>query len=351
MSGHQLTVALYLPIRSPTAKYSIRQRVAVPQAHEERWVSRWVAGFRVFEWNRTWRYTVNHRASQVLTSFACGDRDPSMVKSSRAMQEVCDLAERVATSDAKVLIAGESGTGKGMLAQYIHARSARARRPFVAANCAVFHEAFMASEPFGHSNGRVTGDERNTWGMLAHAHLGTLFLDEVSDMSLRMQARLLRFLESGDIPTVGANRSMTKVNVRVISATNRDLTERTDQGGFRRDLLYRLNVIPIVVPPLRDRREDIRPLIERAVGLTGRRIRLTHNAQAAMERYRWPGNVRELHNVVERLALMARSDVIDRSDLPSFLFDSDGSLPPISTAALSAARSSVTSLAGWQGAA
>jgi DNA-binding NtrC family response regulator len=294
--------------------------------------------------------TVNHLASPVFTSFGGGPRHPLMVKSSRAMQEVCDLAERVAASDAKVLIAGESGTGKGLLAQYIHAGSARARRPFVAANCAVFHEAFMASGPFGHSSGSVTEDEPN-WGILAHAHLGTLFLDEVSDMSLRMQARLLRFLESGDLPTVGANRSVTRVNVRVISATNRDLTERTNQGQFRQDLLYRLNVIQIVVPPLRDRREDIRPLIERAVGLTGRRIRLTRAALAVMDSYRWPGNVRELHNVVERLALMAPSDVIDRSDLPSFLFDPGGRLPPTSIAAPAAERSRVTNFAGWLGAA
>ena len=163
--------------------------------------------------------------------------------------------------------------------------------------------------------------------MLLNAHLGTLFLDEISDMSLHLQATLLRFLENGEIRTPGARRTGTTVNLRVISATNRDLTEQMDQRQFRQDLLYRLNVVQIVVPPLRDRPEDIRPLVARAVAQSGRRLRLAENALAVMENYRWPGNVRELQNVVGRLALMAPSDAIDRSDLPSSLFEHNATAP------------------------
>lgn len=265
---------------------------------------------------------MGHVTSPVFPSVAYQRREPPFVASSRAMQQVCALAARVAASDARVLIAGESGVGKGLLAQYIHARSARVGRPFIVVNCAAFHEELLQSELFGHVEGSGMGVDRITRGTLAHAHLGTLFLDEVSDMSLRMQAALLRFLESGEIHTLGVSRPGAKANVRVISATNRDLNERMDRGQFRQDLFYRLNVIQIVVPPLRNRREDIRPLVECTVARSGRRIRFTHNALAAMESCHWPGNVRELQNVVQRLALMVASDVIDRSDLPSFLCDS-----------------------------
>jgi DNA-binding NtrC family response regulator len=268
------------------------------------------------------------------------------------MQDVCALAARVATSDAKVLIGGESGVGKGLLARYIHTHSARAGRPFIAANCAAFHEELLQSELFGHVKGSFTGADRNTQGTLAHAHLGTLFLDEVSDMSLRMQATLLRFLDSGEIQALGAHRTGARVNVRVISATNRDLTERVGRGQFREDLLHRLRVMQIVVPPLRNRLEDIPPLIQCAIARSGRPIRFTHEALAAMGGYRWPGNVRELQNVVERLAWMAPSDVIDRSDLPSFLLDGNAStLSPTFTPASAAERPHVTTVADWVGAA
>ena len=256
----------------------------------------------------------------VFPSLARFHGEPSIVKSSRAMKEVCALAARVAASDARVLIVGESGAGKGLLARYIHARSPRARRPFVAADCTELHEELVATELFGHVTG-VPGADRSTRGMLLNAHLGTLFLDEISDMSPHLQVTLLRFLESGEIRTPGARRTGITVNVRVISATNRDLTEQMEERRLRQDLLYRLNVIQIVVPPLRDRPEDIRPLVEWAVVQSGRRLRLAANALAAMESYGWPGNVRELQNVVGRLALMAPSDEIDRSDLPSSLFE------------------------------
>lgn len=293
---------------------------------------------------------MDHPILPVFPSLARFHGEPLIVKSGRAMKEVCALAARVAASDARVLIVGESGAGKGLLARYIHARSPRASRPFVAADCTELHEELVASELFGHVTG-VPGADRSTRGMLLNAHLGTLFLDEISDMSLHLQATLLRFLESGEIRTPGARRTGTTVNVRVISATNRDLTEQMDQRQFRQDLLYRLNVIQIVVPPLRDRPEDIRPLVERAVVQSGRRLRLAPDALAAMETYRWPGNVRELQNVVGRLALMASSDAIDRSDLPSSLFEP--SPPPHAPSFISAAvaeQSNVTALPAWLGA-
>lgn len=290
---------------------------------------------------------MNHLISAVLPAFAGHRCEPSIVKSSLAMKEVCALAARVATSDANVLIAGESGAGKGLLARYIHERSQRAGRPFIAANCAVFHDELLGSELFGYPTGSVTAD-RSTRGLLSNAHLGTLFLDEVSDMTLRMQATMLRFLESGELPSVGAARRGPTVNLRVISATNRDLIEQMERGQFRRDLLYRLNVIEIAVPPLRNRREDVRPLIERTVARSGRRLQFTHNALAAMESYPWPGNVRELQNVVERVTLSASSDVIDRPDLPSFLFDRE-TRPPTLRLGSAAERSDVTSLPVWLG--
>ena len=232
------------------------------------------------------------------------------------MRAICETAARVATGDAKVFITGESGVGKDLIAQYIHAQSPRAGRLFSAVNCAAFPETLLETELFGHLRGSFTGAYRDTPGRLELAHQGTIFLDEVGEMSLRMQAQLLRFLENGEIQPVGGNGAAVKADVRIITATNRDLAERVAGGQFREDLLYRIKVIHIHVPPLRERREDIGVLVAHAAGRTGRMIRFTPDALKALERYHWPGNVRELQNVVEQVAWMSGAPEISLQDLP-----------------------------------
>jgi transcriptional regulator with PAS, ATPase and Fis domain len=231
------------------------------------------------------------------------------------MREVCATAERVAAGDGKILITGESGVGKDLIAQYIHACSPRARGRFVVVNCAAFPETLLETELFGHLKGSFTGAYRDKPGRLRLAHQGTIFLDEVGEMSLRMQAQLLRFLESGELQIVGTETA-TRVDVRIITATNRDLSERVASGHFREDLLYRIKVIHLHVPPLRDRREDVRPLVLRAVSRAGRPVRLSEAALEALTRYRWPGNVRELQNVVEQVSWTSKSEEVALADLP-----------------------------------
>ena len=232
------------------------------------------------------------------------------------MRQTRALATRAAACDGKVLITGESGVGKDLLAQFIHAHSSRAHRPFVAVNCAAVAETLLETELFGHSKGSFTGAYRTRIGRLEQAHQGTVFLDEVAEMSLQMQAHLLRFLENGEIQRVGMEGGNPRVDARVICATNRNLSEMVTSGKFRSDLLYRIKVIQIQVPPLRERKEDIPALIEQASLRTGRPVRLTDAAIQAMVRYRWPGNVRELQNVIEQVAWMADSPLIDIGDLP-----------------------------------
>ena len=232
------------------------------------------------------------------------------------MREICAIAARVAAGDSKVFITGESGVGKDLIAQYIHARSPRSARAFVAVNCAAFSETLLETELFGHARGSFTDAYRDRPGCLEQAHRGTIFLDEVGEMSLRMQANLLRFLENGEVQRVGSTGQRLHVDVRVIAATNRDLAERVTSGHFRKDLLYRIQVVHLHIPPLRERREDIRGLIERAVTRTGRPVRLMPDALKALERYSWPGNVRELQNVIEQVAWTSNSDEVSLADLP-----------------------------------
>jgi two-component system response regulator AtoC len=227
---------------------------------------------------------------------------------------------RTARSDVKVLITGETGVGKEVVAHSIHARGPRARMPFAPINCAGLPESLLESELFGHVKGSFTGAFRDKPGQLESAHLGTAFLDEIGEMSLRMQGLLLRFLETGELQTVG-NGSGRRVNVRVIAATNRNLREMIAQGTFREDLFYRLNVIHIVVPPLRDRRDDIPLLVDHFLSrfAHSKRSPVSHVSPAAMKAltaYPWPGNVRELGNIIERLAVTVETDTIEWSDLP-----------------------------------
>ena len=246
-------------------------------------------------------------------------REPQIVSRSQLMRDVRSRAKRIAAGDAKVLVTGESGVGKDLIARYIHAKSPRAARQFVAVNCAALTETLLESELFGHVKGSFTGAYREKVGKLQLAHRGTIFLDEVAEMSLRMQALLLRFLENGEIQPVGTDVAATKVDVRVISATNRDLQSMITAGQFREDLMYRIKVVHIHVPSLRERREDIRPLVEHTIARTGQAIAFEDEALEALERYYWPGNVRQLQNIVEQLVWMASTDLVTFDDLPGAL--------------------------------
>ncbi len=232
------------------------------------------------------------------------------------MQDVVRRATRAGASDAKVLVTGETGVGKDLIARWIHANSRRAHGPFVAVNCAGLTETLLESELFGHVRGSFTGAHRDKLGQLQLAHRGTLFLDEVGEMSLRMQALLLRFLENGEIHPVGADHTRTSVDVRVIAATHRSLVERVANGEFREDLFYRLRVLQVAIPPLRDRPEDIPGLVETFIARSGSPATVSLAAMKALTTRRWPGNVRELQNVIEETLAMTSEDVIELKDLP-----------------------------------
>ena len=263
---------------------------------------------------------MNEAGTHKKTSWtAPGPNEPLFIAESAAMKEVKTLAARASGGDAKVLVTGESGVGKDVVARFIHARSNRSPRAFVAVNCAAFSETLLESELFGHVRGSFTGAHRDKIGKLQQAHKGTIFIDEVGEMSLRMQALLLRFLESGEIQPVGADGGGSTVDVRVISATNRDLPALIAAGEFREDLMYRIRVIHLIVPPLRARREDIRPLIEFTIQRGGRPITLSDEAMLALEQYRWPGNVRQLQNMIEQLSWMSAKDTVSLDDLPGAL--------------------------------
>ena len=247
---------------------------------------------------------------------------PLLVGTSPLMVDLRQEIERVAKSDAKVLITGESGTGKEVVARAVHFEGPRQHHDFVAVNCAGLPETLLESELFGHMKGSFTGAYRDKPGKLEMAHQGTVFLDEVGEMTLRMQGLLLRFLETGELQKVGSERSGSVVNVRVIAATNRNLRHLIDQGQFREDLFYRLNVIHLRIPPLRDRRPDIPALIEHFLEKFGqkrthnRQVTIAPDAMQILMEYAWPGNVRELENVIERLLVTAPGDVVTARDLP-----------------------------------
>ena len=236
--------------------------------------------------------------------------------------------ECVAPSDAKVLITGETGVGKELVARFIHKRSARAAAPMVTLNCAGLPDSLLESELFGHVRGSFTGAYRDKPGLLETARNGTVFLDEVGEMSPRMQVVLLRFLESGEIQRVGADRAHGRVNVRLITATNRDLDKEIAAGNFREDLFFRLNVIRLTIPSLRERVDDIPLLIDYYLTSysTLHKVAppvMTPSALEVLMAYRWPGNIRQLKNVVERIVLKDGGRVIQPSDLPA---DVGGSL-------------------------
>jgi transcriptional regulator with GAF, ATPase, and Fis domain len=249
----------------------------------------------------------------------------------RAVEADVDCAAR---SNAKVLVTGETGVGKEVVARLIHHRSARALAPIVTLNCAGLPDSLLESELFGHLRGSFTGAYRDKPGLLEMAPNGTVFLDEVGEMSVRMQAVLLRFLETGEIQRLGADKAHTRVDVRLITATNRDLQTQIAAGVFREDLYFRLNVVRVNIPPLRDRVEDVPLLIAHYMTAysESHRVPAPELSTAAMDvllAHRWPGNVRELKNVVERVVLRASGKLVQPCDLPSELIRT---VPPPSSA-------------------
>jgi transcriptional regulator with GAF, ATPase, and Fis domain len=254
-------------------------------------------------------------------------QETPLVGRSEAIRTLETDIECAARSDAKVLITGETGVGKEVVARLIHQRSSRASGPLVTVNCAGLPDSLLESELFGHVRGSFTGAYRDKPGLLEMAPNGTVFLDEVGEMSARMQAVLLRFLETGEIQRIGADRSHTRVNVRLITATNRELQVQIGAGAFREDLYFRLNVIRLCIPPLRERGEDIALLLDHYLDLYSRQHRVPRPevSDAAMEvllAHRWPGNIRELKNVVERVILKTGGRPLRPIDLPADVFGS-----------------------------
>jgi two-component system NtrC family response regulator len=266
-------------------------------------------------------------------------RVEGIIGESGRMQEVLSLVHRVAGSDATVLIQGESGTGKELIAKAIHYASPRASGPLVRVNCAALPETLLESELFGHEKGAFTGAVASRQGRFELAHGGTLFLDEVGDVPLHLQVKLLRVLQEREFERVGSSRPIA-VDARLIAATHRDLAALVKAGRFRDDLYYRINVVTIVVPPLRERREDIPPLIDHFVRRFAESNRkpiagLTPAARELLLRYDYPGNVRELENLIERAVVLTRDDVIGPADLPLTL--QDATAEPAEPARLTAA--------------
>jgi two-component system, NtrC family, nitrogen regulation response regulator NtrX len=242
-----------------------------------------------------------------------------MVGESPALRSIWDAIKRAAPTNATVLLLGESGAGKELVARSIHRNSLRSRERFVQVNCAAIPEELIESELFGHEKGSFTGATEKQIGKFEQADKGTIFLDEVADMSAKTQAKVLRVLQEGEVERLGSARTI-KVDVRVIAATNKDLEQEIEKGSFREDLYFRLSVIPITVPPLRDRRDDIPLLVRHFADLFSREHnrkpqRFTHAALDFMKQARWKGNVRELRNTVERLIIMTPGETIDVDDL------------------------------------
>ncbi len=246
--------------------------------------------------------------------------DANLVGNSEVFRKIFDLIERVSDSDSTVLILGESGTGKELVARAIHERSGRRDRPFIPVNCGAIPEGLMEAEFFGHEKGAFTGATERRQGRFELADGGTIFLDEVSEMPSYLQVKLLRVIQEKAFERVGGAKTL-KVDVRIIAATNRNLEEEVRQGRFREDLFYRLNVIPIEIPPLRERREDIPLLCEHFIHRFSRKhgrepVKLSDEVMDVFMNYSWPGNVRELENTIERLTVLKGGSLIVPYDLP-----------------------------------
>ncbi len=261
----------------------------------------------------------------IATQYELNNRalENSLVGKSPRMKTVRTLIAKLASSDSTVLITGESGTGKELAARAIHEMSSRRDQAFVPVNCGAIPEELLESELFGHVRGAFTGAVNARQGRFQLAHGGTLFLDEIGEMSPKLQVKLLRVLQEREFEPVGSDHSV-QVDVRVITATNRDLRVAVTEGKFREDLFYRLNVLPLEVPPLRHREGDIRLLIHHFLSLHSHAkhkglLEVDHPAMAALEKYHWPGNVREVENLIERLVVLAEGETIRATDLPDYV--------------------------------
>ncbi|MBE2283869.1 MAG: sigma-54-dependent Fis family transcriptional regulator [Prosthecobacter sp.] len=239
---------------------------------------------------------------------------------SRAVREVLDVLFRAASTSASILILGESGTGKSVAAREVHQRSRRADKPFITVHCPGLSRELLESELFGHTKGAFTGAVRDHWGKVKAADGGTLFLDEIGELPLELQPKLLRLLQDREYERIGETRTRT-ADVRIIAATNRDLKKAVEAGTFREDLFYRLNVITVEMPPLRDRLDDLLPFAENFVGFFGRQfgrpVQLSADARQHVLAHEWPGNLRELRNAIERAVILAKGTEVTAADFPA----------------------------------
>jgi transcriptional regulator with PAS, ATPase and Fis domain len=273
--------------------------------------------------------TGSRAATVDLSNDPCGFEDgrhevlSRIIGSSALMQRTLGTAKKLARSDSMVLLRGETGAGKEIFAELIHCLSGRRLKPFIKVNCAALPESLLESELFGYVRGAFTGADRNREGLFQVADGGTLLLDEIGEISPTFQPKLLRVLQDGTFHRIGESRNPRTVDVRVIAATNRDLEEAIEKGAFRRDLFYRLNVIPLHIPPLRDHIEDLPELIEYFVTKLDkdRKIQFNKASLESLAGYRWPGNVRELASAIEYAMLLGESDVIEPEDLPVAIQD------------------------------
>lgn len=244
--------------------------------------------------------------------------DIKIIGNSLTLKELLNMVDRIAPTDATVVVQGESGTGKELIAKRLHEKSHRANAPYVTINCGALNENLLISELFGHEKGSFTGAHQQKIGLVETAHQGTLFLDEIGEMGKHMQTKLLRFLQEGEFYRVGGKKAL-KVNVRVISATNKDLEYEVQEGNFREDLFYRLNTITLRVPPLRKRKEDIEHLVHHFLKTSlwgeSKTKEITPDALQYLTEYQWPGNIRELQNVVERLKILSDGKQITKEDI------------------------------------
>ncbi len=260
------------------------------------------------------------RENMALRKAAANTEGRGIIARSKAMQELLSLVDRVAVADSPVLITGESGTGKEIFAQAIHQAGPRADKPFVAVNCGAIPENLLESELFGHIKGSFTDATKDRIGLFQEADGGTLFLDEVGELSLPLQVKLLRAIQEQEIRPVGASATL-RVDTRILAATARDLSQAATAGSFREDLFYRLNVLPMYIPPLRKRAEDIPPLLDHfLIALTARKNRerpeVNPEFMDALMKYSWPGNVRELENLIERVLVLSSHSTLGLNDLP-----------------------------------
>lgn len=319
-SGDQLVAVMGFNTQGPTGLVEVA-RVGQPWRAEEVLAIESIASFMgILE------VGVVARMNQSPASHSkTGHRsEQEMIGHSAALANIVQMAKKVAKTSSAVLIEGESGTGKELLAKMIHAESLRNDKPFVSLNCGALTETLLESELFGHERGAFTGAVQAKEGLAESAHGGTLFLDEVGEMSPGLQAKVLRFLQEGEFYRVGSTKPI-KVDVRIVAATNRSLVKEVTAGRFREDLFYRLNVMNLKTPSLRDRAEDIPTLINYFMG--DHTARITPEALVVFQRYSWPGNIRELKNIVERVRVFAENGVIDVRDLPEAMVRQVGTLP------------------------